>query len=66
MAKKYRIYALITVTKEIATIEADSEEEALEKGWNHENCYPGTLCCQCSNTYEINEIDELKAEEIEE
>jgi len=62
---KYRVYALIWTTKEIGTIEADSVEEAIEKGWQHPECEPGTLCWQCSDTYELNEIDEVKAEKIE-
>ena len=66
MTKKFRVYAMIYVCKEIDTIEAESKEEAIKKGWEHQNCEPGTLCWQCSNEYELNEIDELKAEEIKE
>lgn len=58
---KYRVYAMICVTKEIDTIEADSMEEAIQKGWKHPDCEPGTLCCHCSDVYEMNEIDEVKA-----
>ncbi len=64
--KKYRVYAMIYVCKEIATIEAESKEEAIQKGWGHPNCEPGSLCCQCSDEYELEDIDEVNAEEIEE
>jgi hypothetical protein len=63
---KYRVYAIMYATKEIATIEADSKEEAIKKGWNHPDCEPGSLCWQCSDEYELNEIEEVKAEIIEE
>jgi hypothetical protein len=62
--KKFRVYAMIYVCKEIATIEAESKEEAIKKGWGHENCEVGSLCWQCSNEYELEEIDEVNAEEI--
>jgi len=66
MTKKFRVYAMIYVCKEIDTIEAESKEEAIKKGWEHPECEPGTLCLQCSNTYELEEIDDVYAEEIKE
>lgn len=63
---KFRVYAMLYVCKEIATIEAGTKEEAIRKGWEHENCEVGSLCWQCSNTYELEEIDEVNAEEIKE
>lgn len=63
---KFRVFAVMYVTKEIGTIEADSKEEAIKKGWEHPECEPGTLCWQCSDVYELNEIDEVKADEIKE
>lgn len=57
---------MIYVCKEIGTIEAETKEEAIEKGWAHPDCEPGTLCWHCSNTYELEEITEVNAEEIEE
>lgn len=62
---KYRVYAIVYVTKEIATIEADSKEEAIEKGWNHEECDLDPLCWQCNEKYELDSIDEVRAEVIE-
>ncbi len=41
---KYRVFGILYATKEIATIEAATKEEAIKKGWEHENCEPGTLC----------------------
>ena len=63
---KYRVFAILYATKEIATIEADSKEEAIKKGLEHPECEPGTLCWQCSDTIELGEIDKVKAELIEE
>ena len=63
---KFRVFAILYATKEIATIEAETKEEAIKKGWEHENCEPGSLCWQCSDEYELNEIDEVRAEEITE
>lgn len=61
---KFRVYAMLTVCKEIATIEAETKEEAIRIGNEHENCEVGSLCWQCSNTYELEDIDEVNAEEI--
>lgn len=63
---KYRVYAMIYVCKEIATIEAETKEEAIRKGMEHEDGEVGSLCCQCSDTYELEGIDEVNAEEIRE
>lgn len=63
---KFRVYALMCATKEIGTFEAESEEEAIEMGLNDPECCSETLCHYCSDRIELGDIDEVKAEQIEE
>ena len=58
---KYQIYGKVVGSKYIGEVEASSEEEAIEKGWElDEACV--TLCCQCSKECEDPEISDLIAE----
>jgi hypothetical protein len=61
--KKYTVYAVASVTKTIGTFEANSEEEAVQKGKNDPNCYAGSLCAYCAREYDVGEINEVFAEE---
>jgi hypothetical protein len=58
---KYQIYGKVIGNKYIGEVEADSEEEAIEKGWElDEACV--CFCHQCSKECEDPEISDLIAE----
>jgi hypothetical protein len=59
--KTWAVYARVSGSKYIGTVEAETEEEALEKGWKHENCY-SSVCHQCSDNIEDPEITDLAVE----
>lgn len=62
---KYLIYGKVVGSKYIGEVEASSEREAIEKGWElDETCV--YLCCQCSRQCEDGEITDLLAEPLEE
>lgn len=63
---KFRVYGILYATKEIAIIEAETKEDAIKKGWEHENCEPCTLCWQCREDLELDDINEVRADEIKE
>lgn len=61
---KYLIYGKVVGTKYLGEVEADSEEEAIEKGWElDEACV--CLCHQCSSECSDPEVDDIIAEEVE-
>jgi hypothetical protein len=46
----------------VYAVEAESEAEAIEKGWHHDNCY-ASACHQCSEHFEDPEVTDLTVEE---
>jgi hypothetical protein len=58
---KYQIYGKVVGSKYIGEVEADNEEEAIEKGWElDETCV--CFCPQCSKECEDPEISDLIVE----
>ena len=64
--KKYNVYANVTVTKFVGTFEAESEEDAVEKGMDNPECCADQLCHYCSRKYDVGDVDEVFAEEVKE
>lgn len=62
---RFRIYGIISASKYIGEVEANTKEEAEEKAWSHENmgC---CVCHQCTSEVEDPEILEIELEEIKE
>lgn len=60
---KYRIYGKVSGSKYLGEIEADSHEEAIEKGWKLDTCYC-SVCHQCSKNLQDPEIEEIYVEKI--
>ena len=56
MTKKWIAIAIISASKFIAEIEADTKEEAREKAENHENCNTPIICHSCTKKIEIGDI----------
>lgn len=63
--KTYSIYAKVVGSKYIGEVEAESEDQAIEKAEEHPNAYI-SLCHQCSHHCEDAEIEEFTAEVWEE
>jgi hypothetical protein len=61
---KYRLYGAVTATKYLGEIEADSEEEAIKKGFELDSC-SCSVCHQCSNEVDDPQIEDITAELIE-
>lgn len=61
---KYRVYGIVTAGKYLGEVEADSEEEAINKGVDLDTCYV-SVCHQCSRDIGDPQIDRLEAELIE-
>ena len=64
---KYRVYGYASASKVVATVEANSKEEAITKAENDpDSDYYMMLCHQCAGKVELGDVYELKAEEIDE
>lgn len=61
--KKWNLYAVVTGTKHLGVVEAETMEEAQEKGWGHPESGI-SLCVQCSDECSDPEISEIVAEEV--
>ena len=59
----YSVYAKIVGSKYLGEVEADSEDEAIEKAFQLDSCHC-SVCHQCSKQIDNPEIDEITAEEI--
>lgn len=59
---KWHLSGTVIGRKYLGEVEADTMEEAIEKGWKL--CHV-SLCHQCSDECEDAEIDEVFAEAIE-
>lgn len=63
---KYRVYALYTASKFLGEFEANSKEEAVNKGEEKGDTWV-SLCHQCSDEIEVNDDPHTyEAEEVEE
>lgn len=64
---KFNIYGLATVSKHLGVVEAETQEEAVEKAWDElSDEMHISICHSCSR--EMNgtpDINDLEAEEIE-
>jgi hypothetical protein len=58
---KYRCYGLVSGSKYLGIVEADSAIEAEEKAANLDSCYV-SFCWQCSSNCENPEINEIDVE----
>jgi hypothetical protein len=61
---KYGVYGLVTGSKFLGVVEADTPEEAEEKGFDLEGCYC-SVCNQCSDQIDDPQISEVQVEEID-
>lgn len=61
---KWSITGTVVGGKYIGEVEADTEEQAMQKGFKLPACHVG-LCHQCASECENGEIDEIHAEKIE-
>lgn len=61
---KYSVYAIVTGSKFLGEIEAESKEAAIQKGWDHPDCHI-SICHQCSREVEVGDIYEIQVDEIE-
>lgn len=58
---KYDVFASVTGSKYLGSFEADSEEEALHKAADSEECH-ASFCHQCANNCEDPEVVAVSAE----
>ena len=63
--KKYRVYGIMTASVFLGEVEAECQEQAIERAesngdlnWNPQ------LCHQCSDEVELGEVYEIQVEEI--
>lgn len=63
--QKWHTYGAVVGTKYLGIVEAETKEEAIEKGAELESAYV-SLCHHCSRECETPEIESVDAEEIEE
>jgi hypothetical protein len=59
---KFKIYGIVTGSKYIGEVEAESKEEAIEKAWELEELYV-SVCHQCVKEIEDPEIRDIQVEE---
>lgn len=61
---KYALYGKVVGSKYLGEVEADSVEEAIEKGYALDTCHV-SVCHQCSHDIEDPVIDDITAEPME-
>jgi hypothetical protein len=59
---KWSLTGCISAGKYLGTVEAETKEEAIEKGWQLESCHV-SVCHQCADDVEDPEIIEIAASE---
>lgn len=59
---RYTVYVIATASRYIGEVEASSEEEAKEKGFELENCYIESLCYHCAGQVEIGDVYDVQVE----
>ena len=60
---KYSLYAKVVGAKYLGEVEANSLEEAVEKGYDLETCSV-SVCNQCSSDISDPSIEDIEAQEI--
>lgn len=60
--KKFHVYAVVTGSKYLGEVDAETKEEAIEKGENLKSVNI-SICHQCSSECENPEVTEITAEE---
>lgn len=60
--KTYHVYGTVTAGKYLGTVEAESEEEAIAKGWELETVYV-SVCHQCARDISDPEITDISVNE---
>lgn len=55
--KKYEVWLKVSASKYLGEVEAENDEDALEKAEEAFDCDEPRLCYQCSNAVEINGAD---------
>lgn len=63
--KKWQAYGVISGTKYLGEVEAETEEEAKEKAFALDAAWV-SLCYQCSSQCSDPEIQDIELEEVEE
>ena len=58
---KWEVFGIVRGSKYLGTVEAETEEEAQEKGLRLDSCYV-SLCHQCSGECEDPEIESVSVE----
>ncbi len=53
--KKYRVYGIMTASKFLGEVEAETLKEAIEKGWESKE-FHGSSCYQCSAEIDLGDI----------
>lgn len=59
--KTWRCYGIVTGTKYLGEVQADTEEEAREKAMKLDTCYV-SFCYHCSGECEDAEVREFQVE----
>ena len=59
--KKYQVYAIYTASKPVGEVEAENEDEAVERGW--ELVDHVMLCHECARKLDIADAYEVQVEE---
>lgn len=62
---KWRVYAIMTADKYIGDVEAESEEEAIDKGFELDDCQTPYLCHHCNHEINLSDVNEVQVERIE-
>ena len=62
---RYRAFATVVGGKYLGEVEADSEEEAVDKAWELDECHI-SLCHHCSRQLENAQITDIDIEPVEE
>ena len=60
---KYSLYAKVVGTKYLGEVEADSPEEAIEKGYDLETFHV-SVCHKCSADISDPSIEDIEAQEV--
>ncbi|WP_316200994.1 MULTISPECIES: hypothetical protein [unclassified Bradyrhizobium] len=59
---KFSVYGVVTGTKYLGTYDAPTKEAAIKMAEGEAHC---SLCHQCSQECESPEVDEIRAEKVE-
>lgn len=62
--KKWTVYGIASASTEIGEVEAETKDEAIEKG-NDLPGYMPSLCYQCASRVEVGDINDVFVTEVE-